>query len=90
MKNLLLKKTAVFLAGIAISILGMLPFGLPWPTPGAYLVHWVFPHGGGPYDLGSVLVAHIATDSLCCFALLSGFYLLTIKGLRKGRDDASR
>ena len=73
-----LKAAALIICAIALSILlGMLAFDLPWATPGAYLVYWMFPPGGsGQYSPGPVLLVHIGTDSLLCFAALSGLYLL--------------
>jgi hypothetical protein len=82
-----LKKIALSVGGIAVSVLlavvmlGQTNLG----TPGDYVVRYLFPPGApDPYDLGTVLLVHLGTDFLFCFAALSGVYLLFTK-LSHGR-----
>ncbi len=80
------KKMALLICGIAASILvGALSLGSGWPTPGVYVVHWIYPPGapGPAYDAGPVLFTYIGTNSICCFAALSLAYALLTKSRRK-------
>ena len=74
------KKVSSAVAGLVLSVLlAVLAEGLmSMNTPGAYVNFVLFPPGAsdGSYNLGLVLFVHIGVDSLLCFALLSGGYLL--------------
>jgi hypothetical protein len=64
-------------AAIVVSIAGaVVSIAFISITPGAYLVAKVFPpRSGGPYDLSQVLLVHMGTDFLFCFAILTGIYI---------------
>ncbi len=45
-------------------------------TPGAIVAALVFPEKGTPYDPAVVIAVVVISDSLFCFAILTGLYLL--------------
>ena len=74
-----LKKFALFVAGVGVSIFfGFFSSGTEWPTPGHYLIYKLFPPWDPPgsHDFGTVILVHIGTDSVSCFALLWIAYVL--------------
>jgi hypothetical protein len=80
MRHRYLSKIPLVGFGVALSfVLAILAFSNVG-TPGAYVAYELFPPGGsGQYDLRLVLLIHIGVDSLLCFSVLSGLYLLFTK-----------
>ncbi len=87
-----LKNVALVVDGVVLSVpLAMLTEGLmSMNTPGAYVVNEVFPTGGsGQYNLRLFFLVHNSVDSLLCFAVLFGLYLLFAKLFRWRENDPS-
>jgi hypothetical protein len=83
--NTFYKRVVLVGMGIVISMtLGALALGSAWPTPGEYLVRWIFPpsSSAAPYDPRTVFAVHIGANTLCCFSILLLLYLLAARQWR--------
>jgi hypothetical protein len=88
MNRIFTKVSVVALALIFSVFLAAEALGRAWPSPGDYVANWVFhpENSEGVHDLRAVVLVHIGTNSICCFATFCAIYLLVIRRQRKNQD----
>jgi hypothetical protein len=78
-------------------LFGFLALSKDWPTPGAYLIEWLFHPGAVPdvkTDLRIVWAVDVgvfvATNFLCCLAIFYVLYLMLRKRLSVLRQSSKK
>lgn len=83
-----LRKIILVSCGLALSaLLDVLAANVDVPTPGGYLIHYLYPPGRVIQHLGMSFAIDIGTNIVFFFLVLTGCYLTFIRLFRDGGEN---